>query len=109
MRMCQLSRADAEAFYAVHAGRPFFNNLCSFMTSGPIVALELMAASSITKWRDLLGEPSSTCPIATYPVTCHMMNDMHTSNASSCRNTNTNHRQCGCRVLAACRLMAQIL
>ncbi|WIA11558.1 hypothetical protein OEZ85_011667 [Tetradesmus obliquus] len=60
MRMCQLSRADAEAFYAVHAGRPFFNTLCSFMTSGPIVALELMAASSITKWGDLLGPTDSS-------------------------------------------------
>jgi nucleoside-diphosphate kinase len=54
--MCQLSKADAEAFYAVHAGRPFFSSLCSFMTSRPIVALELMAASSIRKWRDLLGK-----------------------------------------------------
>jgi nucleoside-diphosphate kinase len=44
----------------VHAGRPFFSNLCSFMSSGPIVALELMAASSIRKWRDLLGEFHST-------------------------------------------------
>jgi hypothetical protein len=65
--MCQLSKADAEAFYAVHAGRPFFSSLCSFMTSGPIVALELMAASSIRKWRDLLGERGS---IGTLPLDC---------------------------------------
>jgi len=53
--MCQLSKADAEVFYASHNGKPFFHNLTSFMSSAPIVALELMAANCILKWRQLLG------------------------------------------------------
>lgn len=54
--MCQLSKSSAEEFYAVHRGKPFYEALTSFMSSGPVVALELMAASGIRKWRDLLGE-----------------------------------------------------
>ena len=38
MKLTQLSKADAEAFYAVHSERPFFGELVEFMTSGPIVA-----------------------------------------------------------------------
>ena len=36
-RRIQMTRAQAEAFYGVHAARPFFNDLCTFMTSGPVV------------------------------------------------------------------------
>lgn len=56
--MCQLSMANAQTFYASHAGKPFYERLCSFMSSGPVVALELMAADGIRKWHDLLGEQS---------------------------------------------------
>lgn len=54
-RMVHLSRAEAEGFYAVHRGRPFFNDLCDFMTSGPVLAQALEGESAITKNRDLMG------------------------------------------------------
>jgi nucleoside-diphosphate kinase len=51
----QLSRADAEAFYAVHAERPFFNDLVDFMVSGPVVVTVLEGESAMQKNRDLMG------------------------------------------------------
>ena len=51
----QLSRAQAEAFYAVHKARPFFNDLCTFMTSGPVVVQVLEGENAIAKNRDLMG------------------------------------------------------
>jgi nucleoside-diphosphate kinase len=53
--MCQLSKSDAESFYAIHSGKHFFQGLTSYMCSAPIVAMELMAANGISKWRQLLG------------------------------------------------------
>ena len=54
-RMRQLSRADAEAFYAVHRKRPFFKDLVDFMVSGPIMVQVLEGESAIAKNRDLMG------------------------------------------------------
>ena len=54
-RMMQLSRADAEAFYAVHKARPFFNDLVSFMISGPVFVQVLEGEGAILKNRDLMG------------------------------------------------------
>ncbi len=54
-RMAQLSRAEAEAFYAVHKGRPFFNDLVSFMVSGPVMIQALEGANAVLKNRDLMG------------------------------------------------------
>jgi len=51
----QLSRADAEAFYAVHAERPFFGDLVDFMISGPVVAMVLEGEGAMAKNRDLMG------------------------------------------------------
>ncbi|NPA60353.1 MAG: nucleoside-diphosphate kinase [Epsilonproteobacteria bacterium] len=51
----QLSRADAEAFYAIHAERPFFNDLVDFMISGPVVTTVLEGESAMQKNRDLMG------------------------------------------------------
>jgi nucleoside-diphosphate kinase len=51
----QLSRADAEAFYAVHAERPFFNDLVDFMVSGPVVVSVLEGENAMQKNRDLMG------------------------------------------------------
>lgn len=55
MRMVNLSKADAEGFYAVHRERPFFSSLTSFMSSGPAVVLALEAPDAIAKWRTLMG------------------------------------------------------
>jgi nucleoside-diphosphate kinase len=54
-RKMQLSRADAEAFYAVHAERPFFNDLVEFMISGPVVVSVLEGENAVKVNRDLMG------------------------------------------------------
>ena len=54
-RMTQLSRAQAEGFYAVHKARPFFKDLVEFMVSGPVVIQVLEGENSIQKNRDLMG------------------------------------------------------
>jgi nucleoside-diphosphate kinase len=51
----RLSRAQAEAFYAVHKARPFFNDLCTFMTSGPVVVQVLEAENAVARNRDIMG------------------------------------------------------
>lgn len=50
-----LSRAQAEAFYGVHKERPFFNDLCTFMTSGPVVVQVLEGEGAVQKNRDVMG------------------------------------------------------
>jgi nucleoside-diphosphate kinase len=54
-RLTQLSRAQAEGFYAVHKARPFFNDLVTFMISGPVVLSVLEGENAVTKNRDLMG------------------------------------------------------
>src|SRR6188472_1044241 len=54
-RMAYLSQRDAEGFYAVHKGRPFFNDLVKFMTSGPVMIQVLEGENAIQKNRDLMG------------------------------------------------------
>ena len=54
-RMVQLSRADAEGFYAVHKARPFFKDLVDFMISGPVMIQALEGEGAILKNRDLMG------------------------------------------------------
>ena len=54
-RMARLSRGDAEGFYAVHRGRPFFNDLVEFMISGPVMIQVLEGDNAIVKNRDLMG------------------------------------------------------
>ena len=54
-RMTHLSRRDAEGFYAVHKGRPFFKDLVEFMISGPVMIQVLQGESAIQKNRDLMG------------------------------------------------------
>ena len=51
----QLSQQDAEAFYAIHAERPFFKDLVDFMISGPVVAMVLEGEGAMAKNRDLMG------------------------------------------------------
>ena len=51
----QLSREDAEAFYAVHKDRPFFNDLVEFMISGPVVVSVLEGENAVAKNRELMG------------------------------------------------------
>jgi nucleoside-diphosphate kinase len=59
-----LTRAQAEAFYAVHRERPFYVSLCSFMSSGPVVVQVLEGENAIQKNRDVMGatDPAKAAP-----------------------------------------------
>ena len=53
--MARLSVTEAEAFYGVHKGRPFFNDLVAFMVSGPVMIQALEGENAVLKNRDLMG------------------------------------------------------
>ena len=55
MKMLEISKHQAEHFYAVHAGKAFFNSLTDFMSSGPIVVLALEKENAIADLRTLMG------------------------------------------------------
>jgi len=55
MKKIQLSLAQAQGFYYVHKERPFFNDLCSFMSRSPVVVLCLEKENAIADWRTLMG------------------------------------------------------
>ena len=63
-KMQQLSRADAERFYAVHRDRPFFRDLVAFMTSGPVMIQVLEGENAIALNRELMGatNPQQAAP-----------------------------------------------
>ena len=63
-KLVQLSRAEAEQFYAVHAARPFFKDLVDFMISGPVFVQVLEGEGAILKNRDLMGatDPKKAAP-----------------------------------------------
>jgi nucleoside-diphosphate kinase len=54
-RRIQMTRAMAEGFYAVHSERPFFGDLCDFMTSGPVVVQVLEGENAIARNREVMG------------------------------------------------------
>lgn len=64
LRMVHMSRGDAQAFYAVHRERPFFNDLVEFMSSGPIVAMVLEKENCIKAYREFIGvtNPAEAAP-----------------------------------------------
>jgi nucleoside-diphosphate kinase len=51
----RMSREQAEGFYAVHKERPFYNDLCTFMTSGPVVVQVLEGENAVQRNRDIMG------------------------------------------------------
>jgi nucleoside-diphosphate kinase len=55
MKLLRLTKAQAEGFYYVHKQRPFFDSLCSFMSSGPVVVLALEGEDAIRRHRELMG------------------------------------------------------
>ncbi|MEE3331229.1 MAG: nucleoside-diphosphate kinase [Myxococcota bacterium] len=59
LKRLQLSEQVAKGFYAVHKDRPFYSDLVSFMTSGPVVVVALEGEGAIKKWRDLMGPTNS--------------------------------------------------
>jgi nucleoside-diphosphate kinase len=60
----RLTRKDAEAFYGVHKERPFFSDLCTFMTSGPVVVQALEGENAVAKNREVMGatNPAEAAP-----------------------------------------------
>lgn len=55
LKKLYLGKVEAEGFYYVHKERPFFDELTTFMSSGPCVVMVLEAENAIKKWRDLMG------------------------------------------------------
>ncbi len=65
MKMMHITKEQAEGFYAVHAGKPFFESLTKFMSSGPIIVMALeKPENAIAAWRDLMGatNPANAAP-----------------------------------------------
>jgi len=64
MKMTQLSKRDAELFYEIHKERPFFGELVTFMTRGPIVAAVLQKANAVEDFRSFIGatNPAEAAP-----------------------------------------------
>jgi nucleoside-diphosphate kinase len=60
----KMSRQQAEGFYGVHKERPFFNDLCTFMTSGPVVVQVLEGENAVAKNREIMGatNPANAAP-----------------------------------------------
>ena len=63
-RRVRITREQAETFYAVHRERPFFKELVTFMTSGPVVVQVLEGENAIAKYRDIMGatDPAKAAP-----------------------------------------------
>ena len=55
MKLIHLTKKQAQGFYAVHEGKPFFDSLISFMTEGPVVAMILERENAILHWRTVMG------------------------------------------------------
>ena len=64
MKSLRMTRAEAEGFYAVHRGKPFFAPLTEFMSSGKVVVAVLEAENAIALWRDAMGatDPAKAAP-----------------------------------------------
>lgn len=63
-RMMRLTQAQAEGFYAVHRERPFFRDLVSYMTSGPVIVQVLEGDDAVAKHREIMGatDPKKAAP-----------------------------------------------
>ena len=55
MKMLRMNKTQAEGFYAIHEGRPFFDSLTYFMSSGPVVVMVLEGKNAITRYREIMG------------------------------------------------------
>ena len=63
-RMLQLTKGQAEGFYAVHRERPFFRDLCAYMSSGPVMVQVLEGESAVARNREIMGatDPKQAAP-----------------------------------------------
>ncbi len=64
LKKAALSKTQAENFYSVHKERPFFNDLTTYMVSGPVVLMVLEKENAIADWRELMGStnPADAAP-----------------------------------------------
>jgi len=64
MKKLRMTRTQAEGFYAVHRGKPFFDSLTDYMSSGPCIVLVLRKENAIAAWRTLMGatNPANAAP-----------------------------------------------
>ena len=64
MKLTRMTRENAEAFYGIHAGKPFYEGLVAFMSSGPIVAALLEKENAVEDYRELIGatNPANAAP-----------------------------------------------
>ena len=64
MKKIKLTKEDAAKFYEVHKERPFFNDLCDYMSSGPVVVMVLEGENAVAKNRELMGatDPKEAAP-----------------------------------------------
>lgn len=64
LKMVRLTKEEAEGFYAVHKGKPFFGSVTDFMSSGPIVVMILEREDGIRRWRSVMGktDPALAAP-----------------------------------------------
>jgi nucleoside-diphosphate kinase len=64
MRLARLSKDEAKGFYIVHKDKPFYDSLCEFMSSGPVVLIVLEAENAIRLWREVMGatDPAKAAP-----------------------------------------------
>ncbi|MBA2667645.1 MAG: nucleoside-diphosphate kinase [Trueperaceae bacterium] len=64
MKLMQITRETAERHYGEHAGKPFFEGLISFITSGPVVAMVVEGENAIAAWRTMMGatNPKDAAP-----------------------------------------------
>lgn len=64
MRLARLTKDEAKGFYIVHKEKGFYDSLCEFMSSGPVVLMVLEAENAIRRWRDVMGatDPAQAKP-----------------------------------------------
>lgn len=64
LKLLHLARRQVEAFYEVHKARPFYNSLCEYMSSAPVVVAVLEGERAIERWRELMGatDPAKAAP-----------------------------------------------
>ena len=64
LRLRRLTAAEAEGFYHVHEGKPFFGSLCAFMSSGPCITMVLERDNAIARLREIMGatDPANAAP-----------------------------------------------
>lgn len=86
MRMVTLSEAQARQFYAVHEGKPFLNDLVKFMTSGPVVPMQLEKDNAVEDLRSLIGATNpekAACGTIRYEIGVDIeKNSVHASDSN---------------------------